>query len=159
MTNDHAGPRAIGSTKLIYGMEITYREEAVGNRGSKKENRRRKKGGEERGKEGRRKRIWEYILGKEGLEGVIELKKGIRRKEEEGRKRDRMEGREECMSREEGKAVGQRKEEVGRRRKGEVGSRKRKEGGRGEGMESKRRLKKRKYTTMCITKLFVKTTE
>jgi hypothetical protein len=66
-----------------------------------------------------------------------------------------MEGREECMSREEGKAVGERKEEVGRRRKGEVGSRKEKEGGRGIGVESKRRLTRTTY----IAKLLVKTTE
>jgi hypothetical protein len=52
MTNDHAGPRAIGSTKLIYGMEITYREEAVGNRGSKKENRSTKEGETKGGRRG-----------------------------------------------------------------------------------------------------------
>jgi hypothetical protein len=44
MTNDYAGPRAIGSTKLIYGMEITYREEAVGNRAARKEIGERKRG-------------------------------------------------------------------------------------------------------------------
>jgi hypothetical protein len=48
------------------------------------------------------------------------------------------------MSREEGKAVGERNEEVGRRRKGEVGSSKEKKEGRRmiEGMERK----KQKYT-------------
>ncbi len=58
---------------------------------------------------------------------MIELKKGIRRKEGKWRKNKRMVGRGECMSREEGKAVGKRKEEIRRRGKEEVGRRRKEE--------------------------------